>query len=175
MARWHLLAPLLLAACASQNTPPAEAPSAAPGPNEPAAESTPQGSPEGGLGLTGVPKDEPTRRIGTLPKEDIRATIQAAHPKIEACYHSAREQTPGLEGTLKLRFLIAEDGKVETPTVKSDSTITHEGMQRCMLDVFSALVFPSPKDGVVIVSYPFVFEYEDIRAKKPKPPEAKSP
>jgi outer membrane biosynthesis protein TonB len=171
MTRKYVFCALSLLGCASQSAPPAETAPTETAPHAQASSESAENTevpPEeaGGLGLSGT--SAPERRIGSLPKESIRSTIQAAHPQIETCYHTAREATPTLSGTLKLRFIINEKGGVESPQVHSESTITDRAMQRCMLDLFASLKFPEPTNGIVIVNYPFVFEYEDIRAKKAK-------
>jgi hypothetical protein len=100
------------------------------------------------------------RRIGKLPKEAIRETIQRERVRIQACYHGARERLPELTGALNLRFVIAENGTVEELTVRPDTTLLDIKMQECVLEIFRRLEFPHPENGVVVVNYPFQFEVD---------------
>jgi len=169
MYRFLAFSVLLASACAGHNADhhAASAPSPASTPESSSATPTEAEAPEGGLALTGG-EASPKRRIGRLPKEAVRDAIHAEHPRIQACYHSARERKPGLAGRLVLRFAIAEDGGVEELTIRDDSTVLDIPMRECILDIFRKLEFPKPEGGIVLVSYPFEFEMEASGATPPR-------
>lgn len=77
--------------------------------------------------------------------------------EIRACYQGELAKNPKLFGKLVVKFVIATDGRVSSATTKS-STLNNKTVEEGINELFKTFKFPEPKgDGVVIVSYPFVF------------------
>ena len=107
---------------------------------------------------------------GALSHEVIRRVIRANINQVRACYEDALRLAPSLTGRVTVQFVIGPDGRV-TASAASESTLGNGRAERCVADAVHDLVFP-PADGggVVVVSYPFVFE-----PSEPVPPAPASP
>ena len=64
---------------------------------------------------------------------------------------------PDLEGRVATQFVIGSEGKVVS-AVPSSSTIQDPGVATCITQATRRWSFPRPKEGVVLVTYPFIFE-----------------
>ena len=73
--------------------------------------------------------------------------------QIKYCYSRELTKNPSLEGKIVVKFTIAGDGSVSQASIES-STMTSKAVESCITGRFK---FPEPKDGIVIVSYPFEF------------------
>lgn len=99
----------------------------------------------------------PLTRMGSLAKEDIDKVIKRDMNAISKCYRKRLKSEPTLAGKLTIRFVITPEGTVSSAAEKS-STLDDEPVSTCVQAVFMGMRFPEPKDdGIVIVSYPFVF------------------
>ena len=95
--------------------------------------------------------------LGALDKSAIDRVVKANLAPIRSCYKKELEKNPHLFGKIVVKFTIAKDGTVSSATVKS-STMNNSVCESCITALFLKMKFPKPKgDGVVIVSYPFVF------------------
>ena len=97
----------------------------------------------------------PDAPAGSLPKEEIRRVIRANIAEVRECYESALERWEDVAGKVDLRFVIAGEGRVCAARV-SESTVSDVAMGNCIVRAAQRWRFP-PVDGVVIVTYPFVF------------------
>lgn len=99
------------------------------------------------------------RRKGTLDKDAVHAVIQAEMGAIRGCYQSELHAGPALSGKVVVKFVIELDGTVTGARV-IESTLHSDTVEACILEVFAAMRFPEPENGVVLVSFPFVFTPE---------------
>ena len=76
---------------------------------------------------------------GTLDTNLIDDFVKGDLGDIQACYQNELVTSPERNGNLVLKFVIGVDGA---------------GMYKA----FDSMQFPNPTGGIVIVSYPFVFE-----------------
>lgn len=96
--------------------------------------------------------------LGALDKTAIDETMRANVDLIRDCYEQALTANPRLRGKLVVKFAILKDGTVSTAATKS-STLNHPQVEDCINQEVMRFQFPTPKGGgMVIVSYPFVFE-----------------
>jgi len=104
-------------------------------------------------------------RLGTLPKNDIRAAVQTAIPEIKKCFVKLLEEEPKAGGRLIVRFVLEErDGAgqiTEATVVPQDRDGgTREFVaplaEQCILNALVATPFPAPVGGKVTVNYPFL-------------------
>lgn len=103
---------------------------------------------------------------GSLDKEDIRKTIQNHINEVKFCYEKRLTAKKDLAGTVLIKFTISTTGAVTSPSVQQ-STLNDLECEQCITSALSKWVFPQPKGGVVVVSYPFVLKSVDDR---PPPP-----
>lgn len=109
-------------------------------------ERSPGVSTTGGIAIGGIRKDQ----IDRVVKDHLQA--------IRYCYQSELQREPELGGKVVVKFVIDRYGAVSTSNVKS-SSMEHPGVEKCVADRFFRMRFPKPKgEGIVIVSYPFVFD-----------------
>jgi len=96
--------------------------------------------------------------LGALDKSLIDAVVDRHQNQVLACYSAGLQGNPGLAGEVVIKFVIAKDGAVTSAATKS-STLHSPPVEQCLNDQASRWQFPMPKGGgIVIVSYPFVFE-----------------
>ena len=55
-----------------------------------------------------------------------------------------------------MKFVFARDGTVSSAKVDGTS-MNNAVVENCLCERFTRLQFPTPKNGIVIVKYPFVF------------------
>lgn len=96
--------------------------------------------------------------LGALSKDVIDAAIRkTAVALASACYEDLLGRSSEAAGKLSIRLVIGPEGKV----TRSDLATVEVGdaeFHQCMLDAISAVAFPPPRGGgIVIVTYPFVF------------------
>jgi len=96
--------------------------------------------------------------LGPLDKCFIDAVIKRNQSEIRDCYQEQLSRNPGLGGKIVVKFVIAKDGTVSKASTKS-STMNNKSVEGCLNSRFEHFKFPEPKGGgIVIVSYPIVFE-----------------
>ena len=107
----------------------------------------------GGIGKIG---GEPII-LGSLDKSLIDAVIKNNMNQIKYCYSRELNKNPSLGGKIVIKFVIAKDGTVSKADVKS-SSMGSPAVESCITSRFRKFKFPEPKGGgIVIVSYPFIF------------------
>ncbi len=94
--------------------------------------------------------------VGPIDSALIDEVVRRNINRFRYCYQRQLQRDPALQGKVTLKWVIAADGTVSTAAVKRD-TMGNTAVTNCMLDVTRRLVFPQPKKGIVIVSYPFLF------------------
>jgi hypothetical protein len=97
---------------------------------------------------------------GRLMPEVVRRIIRANFGGFRKCYELGLRQDPELRGSVAVRFIIGEDGAVETAFL-SDGTMTNEQVKTCVVGVYRTLSFPAPEGGKVQVRFPIDFDNND--------------
>ncbi len=95
---------------------------------------------------------------GSLSKEVIRRTIQRRLNELRFCYEQELARQPDLRGRVSVKFVIAPSGAVQSALV-AGSSLGAQRAETCIQQAVRRMSFPAPDGGgVVIVSYPFVFD-----------------
>lgn len=96
--------------------------------------------------------------LGALDKSAIQDEIRRHLAQIRHCYQRELTKQPALRGKIVVKFVISTDGSVSSAEVK-ETTLANPDVESCLVDVIRRIEFPEPRGGgIVIVSYPFVFE-----------------
>ncbi|MDX2023639.1 MAG: TonB family protein [Deltaproteobacteria bacterium] len=94
---------------------------------------------------------------GSLDKEIIRRIIRRHINEVKYCYEQELVKKPDLQGRIAVQFTIAATGQVVT-SVMQTSSVGSPKVENCVVQAVRRWEFPKPKGGgIVIVSYPFVF------------------
>ncbi|MFH1222850.1 MAG: AgmX/PglI C-terminal domain-containing protein [Pseudomonadota bacterium] len=90
---------------------------------------------------------------------NVIARILSQHVSaFQYCYNKALQGNPRLGGELKVKFLIKENGAVDSRNIQFSGVVAKDGnLTSCVQRVFSRIKFPSPKGGDVVVNYPLNF------------------
>lgn len=96
-----------------------------------------------------------------LSKDEIARVIRSALPRFKFCYEKELQADPNLAGKAAVYFTIAPNGAVAEAGLR-ESSLDNQKVESCLSQVMRSLKFPAPKGGgVVIVTYPFIFETHD--------------
>lgn len=102
--------------------------------------------------------DEPATVSGGLDREVIRRVIVSHRPQIRYCYEKQLSNTPDLAGKVLVEFVITGEGSVSSAHV-SEQTLSDAEVGKCIVSKVKTWTFPKPKgNGVVVVTYPFLFK-----------------
>lgn len=115
----------------------------------------------GGTGaVAGVPVSvpaRPTRVQGSIDRDLIAKIINDQVGEMRGCYERALLRDPNLgAGKVLLEWTIDRAGDVSEVRTKL-ATLKSSEVVSCLLDLLRTLKFPKPNGGVVIVSYPVLF------------------
>ena len=100
----------------------------------------------------------PTTIRGSLDKELIRRVIKRHISQIRYCYERQLQVNPGLNGKVRIEWVITAQGRVRSTKVM-ESTMGNVQVERCMMRKIRTWLFPKPKGGgIVIVTYPWVLK-----------------
>ena len=113
----------------------------------------------GKRGVVGAPVTIPRtggKVQGLLPMEAVRKVVDAHMGAIQRCYEGALIRNPSIAGKVTFEWTIGTDGNVKTAHTKL-TTLSSNDVVDCIRDSLITWHFPSPKGGVVVVSYPFLF------------------
>ncbi len=92
---------------------------------------------------------------GALDADQIERMIKRYSGRYDRCMRHAREKNQQRRGDMRLTFMIATNGAVETAT--ATSTVDTE-LATCVVDVIKRLRFDKPSDGVpALVTHIMVF------------------
>ena len=97
------------------------------------------------------------RSPGVLPTEAIDNVVQAGYPLFARCYRDGVSRDNGLDGTVRLNFVVGSAGAVSEVS-DGGSDLSDRQVVDCIAEGFYALHFPEPQDGNVQVSYRLGFE-----------------
>lgn len=110
--------------------------------------------------VRGVPVSIPSRPAkvqGQIDREQVARVLNEHIGEIRGCYERALLGNPNLgAGKVALEWTIGGDGTVVEAGAKH-STIRGPEVVSCLLDLLKRLQFPKPHGGLVIVSYPILF------------------
>jgi len=110
--------------------------------------------------VRGVPvklPSRPTRIQGQIDRDAVAQVINDHVGEIRGCYERALLTNPNVgAGKVALEWTIGAGGTVTEIGTKT-STLRSPEVVGCVLDLFRGLQFPKPLGGVVIVSYPLLF------------------
>ncbi|HVG61243.1 MAG TPA: AgmX/PglI C-terminal domain-containing protein [Hyalangium sp.] len=93
---------------------------------------------------------------GSIDREAVAKVINSHLQEVYACYERALLKDSGLAGKVVLEWTIGGTGSVVAAKTKS-STLRNGSVEACILSSLKKWQFPAPKGGVVIISYPFIF------------------
>ena len=93
---------------------------------------------------------------GTVDREAVARVINSHLNEVHGCYERALLKDPGLAGKVVLEWTIGAAGRVVAAKTKS-STLRNASVEACILSSLKTWTFPAPKGGVVIITYPFLF------------------
>ena len=93
---------------------------------------------------------------GSIDREAVAKVINSHLQEVYACYERALLKDTGLAGKVVLEWTIGGSGGVVAAKTKS-STLRNGAVEACILSSLKKWQFPAPKGGLVIISYPFIF------------------
>lgn len=93
---------------------------------------------------------------GSISREEVAAVINQHLREVQYCYEKTLLKDPGLSGKLVLEWVIDTDGAVGRVKEKL-STLRNPEVSSCISTSLKRWTFPKPRGGIVIVSYPFIF------------------
>lgn len=118
----------------------------------------------GNIDLGGRGKGEtrvvPGRTIiqGSLSKEEIGRVIRRNLARFKYCYEKQLNSNPNLTGKISVYFTIAPTGSVADASIR-ETSMNDINVESCVEKVMRSLKFPQPRGGgIVVVTYPFVFQ-----------------
>jgi hypothetical protein len=76
--------------------------------------------------------------------------------EVQYCYEKTLISNAGLQGKLVVEWAIDQSGSVSRVRQKM-STLQSPQVFECISSKLRRWTFPKPKGGIVIVSYPFIF------------------
>ncbi len=116
-----------------------------------------------GVGATAEPaassgpgvKPGATTVRGRLPPEVIQRIVRQNFGRLRLCYEHGLRSDPKLSGRVDVKFTIGTDGYVSGAS--ATGTMPDQAVVACVTKAISALSFPAPEGGVVVVTYPISF------------------
>jgi hypothetical protein len=93
---------------------------------------------------------------GSISREEVARVINEHLREVQYCYEKTLLKEPGLAGKLILEWVIEADGTVGRVKEKL-STLKNPAVSSCISGSLKRWQFPRPTGGIVIVSYPFIF------------------
>lgn len=96
------------------------------------------------------------RAQGNIDRDAVARTVNQHLQEVRACYERQLLKDPGLAGKVVLEWTISTSGVVVQAKTKS-SSLNSAAVESCILSSLKQWHFPSARGGLVIVSYPFLF------------------
>ncbi|MFL5318773.1 MAG: AgmX/PglI C-terminal domain-containing protein, partial [Myxococcaceae bacterium] len=93
---------------------------------------------------------------GSIDREAVAKVVNSHLQEVRGCYERALLKDPSLAGKVVLEWQISTAGAVVTAKTKT-STLRNQAVEACILQNLKTWHFPPAKGGLVIVSYPFLF------------------
>jgi len=101
-----------------------------------------------------------TQVSGRLPPEVIQRIVRQNFGRFRLCYENGLRRNPNLQGRVAVRFIIDRSGAVAS-TSNGGSDLPDSAVVSCVARAFMNLSFPQPEGGVVVVTYPIMFDPGD--------------
>jgi hypothetical protein len=117
------------------------------------------GGTTGKRNVGGVVFKAPTRTIGVrgqLSREEIQKVVAQHLREIQYCYEKNLLLNPNLTGKVIMEWTIALSGAVSIVKTAT-STMQTPAVAMCISASISKWMFPAPRGGTVVVTYPFIF------------------
>jgi len=99
----------------------------------------------------------PVTVTGKLAPEDIQGKMAGHMQTFGACQKEAIAESSPANGTLRLKIVIDQAGRVSSANVTAPSTLKNDKLARCVLKAVRATAFPRPSQGTVEATYSVVF------------------
>jgi hypothetical protein len=93
---------------------------------------------------------------GSIDREAVAKVVNQHLQEVRGCYERALLKDPSLSGKVVLEWSISTAGRVVSAKTKS-STLRNGEVEGCILNSLKQWQFPLAHGGVVIISYPFLF------------------
>jgi hypothetical protein len=93
---------------------------------------------------------------GSIDREAVAKVVNSHLQEVRACYERALLKDPSLSGKVVLEWSISTAGRVVSAKTKN-STLRNGEVEGCILNNLKTWQFPLAHGGVVIISYPFLF------------------
>ncbi len=84
------------------------------------------------------------------------AALRGRASQAQRCYEKALSQQEGLSGRLSVNLCVGVGGAVCGASVSNDS-LGNPGVAQCVMNIYRATTFPSPKNGCVDAQVPLNF------------------
>lgn len=94
---------------------------------------------------------------GIVEKKILTNTFNLASKKLYNCYKDEKIKNPLIKGTILVRFIVSENGKVKETSIEQ-SYINNKAIEDCIQTIIKKLNFPPPNGGQASISYPLEFE-----------------
>lgn len=91
-------------------------------------------------------------------REALAQALRASRRQFRECYQGALAQTPGLNGKLKLRFVIQPSGRLSDAKATTESTLRNQALERCVLAQVRLLTVPPYEGKPATIALPLAFE-----------------
>ena len=93
---------------------------------------------------------------GMLSPEVIRRVVLRNLAQVNRCYERGLAVDPALAGRISVRFVVGPDGTVTAAAVQT-SDLPRADVGACVSAAIRGWLFPFPRGGPVVITYPFVF------------------
>ena len=107
------------------------------------------------VGIYKIPPLPPPK--ATIDYKMVDFVIFNKKEEIRSCYNSALRKMPGLHGNLTISWRILESGKANDISI-IESSLNDKNLIACLESRLAVWNFPKPKNGTVVVTYPFEFK-----------------
>jgi hypothetical protein len=89
---------------------------------------------------------------GNIDLDGVDQVIQTGYQLFAGCYRAGIERNVSLEGTIRFRFVIGEDGRM-AEILDGESDLPDRRVLDCVAETFYALRFPEPQGGKARILY----------------------
>ncbi|OGR14642.1 MAG: hypothetical protein A2341_22165 [Deltaproteobacteria bacterium RIFOXYB12_FULL_58_9] len=114
-----------------------------------------------GKGVGGLVQKDPKamRSVGQgqLDRDEIQKVINAHIGEIQRCYERELIKTPGLSGKVQVEWTVGTSGSVRSAR-QTYTSLQSTSATNCIMGAIRSWVFPKPRGGEVIITYPFIFK-----------------